>query len=140
MRTRCITYGIDDLDRAIADSEARGLVKVLVKPGTDKILGCTIAGANAGEILAEFIAAMKHGIGLNGILGTIHIYPTYAESNKYAAGVWKRSTVTHGQMAFAQAFHDWTRGEAGVAGVIGKIFALSDKRPYYPVAQAHGDD
>jgi pyruvate/2-oxoglutarate dehydrogenase complex dihydrolipoamide dehydrogenase (E3) component len=134
------TYGIDDLDRAIADSEARGLVKVLVKPGTDKILGCTIAGANAGEILAEFTAAMKHGIGLNGILGTIHIYPTYAESNKYAAGVWKRSTVTHGQMAFAQAFHDWTRGEAGLGSVIGKIFALNDKRPYYPAAQGHGDD
>jgi hypothetical protein len=134
------TYGIDDLDRAIADSEARGLVKVLVKPGTDKILGCTIAGANAGEILAEFTAAMKHGFGLNAILGTIHIYPTYAESNKYAAGAWKRSTVTQGQMAFAQAFHDWTRGEAGFGSLVGKIFALNDRRPYYPAPQSHGDD
>jgi len=134
------TFGIDDLDRAIADSEARGLVKVLVRPGTDKILGCTIAGANAGEILTEFTAAMKHGFGLNAILGTIHIYPTYAESNKYAAGVWKRSTVTHGQMALAQAFNDWTRGEAGLAGVIGKLFGLGDKRPYYQPAEGHGDD
>jgi dihydrolipoamide dehydrogenase len=134
------SYGIDDLDRAIADSEARGIVKVLVKPGTDKILGCTIAGANAGEILAEFTAAMKHGFGLNAILGTIHIYPTYAESNKYAAGVWKRSTVTHGQMAFAQAFHEWTRGAGGLGNLVGKIFALSDKRPYYPATPSHGDD
>jgi dihydrolipoamide dehydrogenase len=135
-----LTYGIDDLDRAIADSEARGLVKVLVKPGTDTILGCTIAGANAGEILTEFTAAMKHGFGLNKILGTIHIYPTYAESNKYAAGVWKRSTVTQGQMALAQAFNDWTRGDGGLGSVIGKLFALRDKRPYYPAAEAHGDD
>jgi pyruvate/2-oxoglutarate dehydrogenase complex dihydrolipoamide dehydrogenase (E3) component len=125
------TYAIDDLDRAIADSEAKGLVKVLVKPGTDRILGCTIAGHNAGEILTEFTAAMKHGFGLNKILGTIHIYPTYAESNKYAAGVWKRSTVTHGQMALAEAFNDWTRGDAGLASVIGRLFALRDKRPYY---------
>ena len=134
------TYGIDDLDRAIADSEAKGLVKVLVKPGTDKILGCTIAGANAGEILVEFTAAMKHGFGLNAILGTIHIYPTYAESNKYAAGVWKRSTVTQGQMAVAAAFNDWTRGDAGLGSVIAKLFALKDKRPYYAVAESHGDD
>ena len=134
------TYGIDDLDRAIADSEAHGLVKVLVRPGTDRILGCTIAGANAGEIIAEFVAAMRHGFGLDKILGTIHIYPTYAESNKYAAGAWKRSTVTHGQMAVAQAFNDWTRGDAGLASVLGKLFALTDKRRYYPAAPAHGDD
>ena len=134
------TYPIDDLDRAIADSEAHGLVKVLVRPGTDKILGCTIAGTNAGEIITEFVAAMRHGFGLEKILGTIHIYPTYAESNKYAAGVWKRSTVTHGQMALAQAFNDWTRGEAGLAAVLGKVFALNDKRRYYPAAPAPGDD
>jgi len=134
------TYSIDDLDRAIADSEAHGLVKVLVRPGTDTILGCTIAGTNAGEIIAEFVAAMRHGFGLGKILGTIHIYPTYAESNKYAAGVWKRSTVTHGQMAVAQAFNDWTRGEAGLGTVLGKLFALKDKRRYYPAAEAPGDD
>ena len=134
------TYPIDDLDRAIADSEAHGLVKVLVRPGTDKILGCTIAGTNAGEIIAEFVAAMRHGFGLGKILGTIHIYPTYAESNKYAAGVWKRSTVTHGQMAVAQAFNDWTRGEAGLAALLGKLFSLKDKRRYYPAPHAPGDD
>jgi hypothetical protein len=75
---------------------------------------------------------MRHGIGLNKVLGTIHIYPTLAEANKYAAGVWKRSTVTHGQMAFLAAFHDWTRGEGGFGAVLGKVAALvSDKRPYH---------
>ncbi len=134
------SYAIDDLDRAIADGEAHGLVKVLVRPGTDKILGCTIGGTNAGEIIAEFVAAMRHGFGLEKILGTIHIYPTYAESNKFAAGVWKRSTVTQGQMALAQAFHDWTRNGSGLGTVLGKLFALKDKRPYYPAVEAHGDD
>ena len=85
------TYGIDDLDRAIADAEAHGLVKVLTVPGKRRILGATIVGEHAGELIVEFIAAMKHGIGLNKILGTIHIYPTLSEANKYAAGVWKRA-------------------------------------------------
>jgi dihydrolipoamide dehydrogenase len=138
---RVLTYGIDDLDRAIADSEARGLVKVLVKPGTDKILGCTIAGANAAEILTEFTAGMRHGFGMKAILSTIHIYPTYAESNKYAAGAWKRTTATHGKIAFVQAFNDWTRGDGGFATVIGKLVGvLTDTRPYFPAAPAHGDD
>jgi dihydrolipoamide dehydrogenase len=134
------TYGIDDLDRAIADTENRGLVKVLTARGTGKILGCTIAGANAGEIIIEFVAAMRHGFGLDKILGTIHIYPTYAESNKYAAGAWKRSTVTRGQMALATAFNDWTRGDAGLAHVLASVFRLKDKRRYYDVAESHGDD
>jgi hypothetical protein len=124
-------------------------VKVLTARGTDRILGCTIAGPNAGEIIVEFVAAMRHGFGLNRILGTIHIYPTYAESNKYSAGAWKRSRVTRGQMEVATAFNDWTRGDAGLGTVIGKLFALSDKRPYYDAAGAsaatgmagsHGDD
>ena len=85
------TYGIDDLDRAIADGEAQGVVKVLTVPGKDRILGVTIAGEHAGDLIVEYITAMKHGIGLNKILGTIHIYPTLAEANKYAAGVWKRA-------------------------------------------------
>ena len=134
------TYAIDDLDRAIADSEARGLVKVLVRPGTDRILGCTIGGANAGETIAEFVAAMRHGFGLGKILGTIHIYPTYAESNKYAAGVWKRSTVTRGQMALAQAFNDWTRGEGGLGAVLGKLPGLRDKRRYHASPASPGDE
>jgi pyruvate/2-oxoglutarate dehydrogenase complex dihydrolipoamide dehydrogenase (E3) component len=134
------TYGIDDLDRAIADSDNRGLVKVITAKGSDKILGCTIAGANAGEIIVEFVAAMRHGFGLNKILGTIHIYPTYAESNKYAAGVWKRATVTRGQMEVATAYNDWTRGEAGIGRVLGSLLRLKDKRRYYEVAESHGDD
>jgi pyruvate/2-oxoglutarate dehydrogenase complex dihydrolipoamide dehydrogenase (E3) component len=134
------TYGIDDLDRAIADSESRGLVKVLTAKGTDRILGCTIAGASAGEIIVEFVAAMRHGFGLNKILGTIHIYPTYAESNKYTAGAWKRSTVTRGQMEVAAAFNDWTRGDAGLGHVLASPFRLKDKRRYYEVAESHGDD
>jgi pyruvate/2-oxoglutarate dehydrogenase complex dihydrolipoamide dehydrogenase (E3) component len=124
-------YHLDDLDRAIADGEAHGRVKVLTKPGTDRILGATIAGEHAGDLLAEFVMAMRHGVGLNKILGTIHTYPTLAEANKYVAGVWKRSKVTRGQMAFAGAFNDWTRGEAGFASVLGKVFALKDKTPYH---------
>jgi len=128
------TYGIDDLDRAIADGEAHGYVKVLTTPGTDKILGVTIAGEHAGDILIEFITAMKYGLGLNKIMGTIHTYPTLGEANKYAAGVWKRSTVTKGQQAFLEAFQNWTRGAGGLGGVIGKVGALlRDKRPAYDV-------
>ena len=135
------TYGIDDLDRAIAESAAHGLVKVLVKPGTDKVIGATIAGEHAGELIAEFVAAMRHGFGLNKILGTIHAYPTWVEANKYVAGQWKRSTATEGQMAFLAAFHAWTRGEAGLGALLGRIGGLvSDKRPHYGAAEAHGDD
>jgi dihydrolipoamide dehydrogenase len=126
------TYGIDDLDRAIADSEAHGFVKVLTVPGTDKILGVTIAGEHAGDLIAEYVMAMKHGLGLNKILGTIHIYPTLAEANKYAAGNWKRGTVTRGQWTFLEAFQQWRRGAAGIGGVIGSIGALlGDKAPAY---------
>jgi dihydrolipoamide dehydrogenase len=134
------TYGIDDLDRAIADGAAHGLVKVLTKPGSDRILGATIAGEHAGDLLAEFVLAMRHGIGLNKILGTIHTYPTMAEANKYAAGNWKRAHVTQGQMAFASAYQAWTRGEAGLASVLARLTALADKRPYYGQFEAPGND
>lgn len=103
-------YGIDDLDRAIADSEAHGFVKVLTVPGKDKILGVTIVGAHAGDIIPEFILAMKHGLGLNKILGTIHIYPTLGEANKYAAGVWRKAHVPKLGLAFMEKFHRWRRG------------------------------
>jgi len=103
-------YGIDDLDRAVADEEAHGVVKVLTVPGKDRILGVTIAGEHAGDLIAEYVAAMKHGIGLNKILGTIHIYPTLAEANKYAAGVWKRAHAPHKLLGYAERFHAWMRG------------------------------
>ncbi|WP_300715767.1 FAD-dependent oxidoreductase [Hydrogenophaga sp.] len=103
-------YGIDDLDRAIADSEAHGFVKVLTVPGKDTILGVTIVGTHAGDLLAEYVLAMKHGLGLNKILGTIHTYPTLAEANKYAAGEWKRAHAPQQLLAWVGRFHDWRRG------------------------------
>jgi pyruvate/2-oxoglutarate dehydrogenase complex dihydrolipoamide dehydrogenase (E3) component/uncharacterized membrane protein YdjX (TVP38/TMEM64 family) len=100
-------YGIDDLDRAIADGTDRGFVKVLTAPGKDKILGAVIVGAHAGDVLAEFVLAMKHGLGLNKILGTIHTYPTMAEANKYAAGVWKRANAPQRALKWADKFFAW---------------------------------
>lgn len=118
------TYGIEDLDRAIADENAHGVVKVLTVPGKDRILGATIAGEHAGDLIIEFILAMRHGIGLNKILRTIHIYPTLAEANKYAAGAWKRSGVTTGQLAFANAYQSWMRGTASFASVVSHLLRL----------------
>jgi pyruvate/2-oxoglutarate dehydrogenase complex dihydrolipoamide dehydrogenase (E3) component/uncharacterized membrane protein YdjX (TVP38/TMEM64 family) len=102
-------YGIDDLDRAIADSAAHGWVKVLTVPGKDTILGVTIVGVHAGDLLAEYVLAMKHGLGLNKILGTIHIYPTLAEANKYAAGEWKRAHQPTRLLEWVAGFHAWRR-------------------------------
>jgi pyruvate/2-oxoglutarate dehydrogenase complex dihydrolipoamide dehydrogenase (E3) component/uncharacterized membrane protein YdjX (TVP38/TMEM64 family) len=103
-------YGIDELDRAIADGTASGIVKVLTMPGKDRILGVTIVGEHAGDLIVEFIAAMKHGIGLNKILGTIHIYPTLAEANKYAAGAWKKAHAPQGALRQVERLHAWMRG------------------------------
>jgi pyruvate/2-oxoglutarate dehydrogenase complex dihydrolipoamide dehydrogenase (E3) component/uncharacterized membrane protein YdjX (TVP38/TMEM64 family) len=103
-------YGLDDLDRAIADSEDHGMVKVLTRPRSDKILGVTIAGAHAGDLIAEFVLAMKHGLGLNKILGTIHIYPTLAEANKYAAGAWKKAHTPENILRWLARYHAWMRG------------------------------
>lgn len=103
-------YGIDDLDRAIADEAAHGLVKVLTVPGKDRIIGATIVGEHAADLIVEFIAAMKHGIGLNKILGTIHIYPTLAEANKYAAGAWKKAHAPERLLRQVERFHAWMRG------------------------------
>ena len=102
-------YGIDDLDRAITDSEDHGVVKILTVPGKDKILGVTIVGAHAGDLIAEYVLAMKHGLGLNKMLGTIHIYPTMAEANKYAAGVWKRNHKPEKLLEWVGKFHAWRR-------------------------------
>jgi pyruvate/2-oxoglutarate dehydrogenase complex dihydrolipoamide dehydrogenase (E3) component/uncharacterized membrane protein YdjX (TVP38/TMEM64 family) len=106
-------YGIDDLDRAIidqgADGTAHGFVKVLTVPGKDRILGVTIVGEHAGDLLAEYVLAMKHGLGLNRILGTIHTYPTLAEANKYAAGEWKRAHAPQRLLEWVRRYHDWER-------------------------------
>jgi pyruvate/2-oxoglutarate dehydrogenase complex dihydrolipoamide dehydrogenase (E3) component len=103
-------YPLEDLDRAIADGAACGFVKVLTVPGKDRILGVTIVGEHAGDLIAEFVMAMKHGIGLNKLLGTIHIYPTLAEANKYAAGVWKRAHAPEKLLRWVARYHDWRRG------------------------------
>mgnify|MGYP003624403737 CR=1 FL=1 len=104
------TFGIDDLDRAIADGEAHGFIKVLTVPGKDRILGVTIVGEHAGDLIAEYVLAMKQGIGLNKILGTIHIYPTLAEANKYVAGNWKKAHAPQQLLAWVERFHAWRRG------------------------------
>ena len=102
-------YDFKDLSRAIADSEAKGQIKVLTPPGKDKILGVTIAGEHAGDLIAEFVFAMQHGLGLNKILGTIHIYPTLAESVRFAAGNWKRKQVSERTMRILRTFNNWRR-------------------------------
>jgi pyruvate/2-oxoglutarate dehydrogenase complex dihydrolipoamide dehydrogenase (E3) component/uncharacterized membrane protein YdjX (TVP38/TMEM64 family) len=102
-------YGLDDLDRAIAESAAHGFVKVLTPPGKDTILGVTIVGEHAGELLAEFTLAMKHGLGLNKILGTIHPYPTWSEAAKYAAGEWKRAHAPKAALVWLERLHAWRR-------------------------------
>ncbi|HEY1286721.1 MAG TPA: FAD-dependent oxidoreductase [Burkholderiales bacterium] len=103
-------YGIDELDRAIADEAGYGMVKVLTVPGKDRILGATVVAEHAGEQIAELISAMKHRIGLNKILGTIHIYPTLAEANKYAAGAWKKAHAPERVLRVLERYHAWTRG------------------------------
>ncbi|HRP22850.1 FAD-dependent oxidoreductase [Thauera sp.] len=103
-------YGLDDLDRAIADGADHGFVKVLTVPGKDRILGASIVGEHAGELLAEFTLAMKHGLGLNKILGTIHTYPTLSEASKYAAGEWKRAHAPQRVLGWLARYHAWRRG------------------------------
>ncbi len=104
-----IRYDIGHLDRAVTESANRGFVKLLVRPGKDKILGVTIVAHNAGEMLAEYVLAMKHGLGLNKVLGTIHAYPTMAEANKYAAGEWKKAHKPERVLALAERYHRWRR-------------------------------
>jgi pyruvate/2-oxoglutarate dehydrogenase complex dihydrolipoamide dehydrogenase (E3) component len=102
-------YGLDDLDRAIADSADRGLIKVLTVPGKDRILGVTIVGEHAADLIIEYIAAMKNDIGLNRILGTIHIYPTLSEANKFVAGNWKKQHAPEKLLRWIKTYHDWMR-------------------------------
>ena len=103
-------YGLDDLDRAIADSEETGFVKVLTVPGRDRILGATIVGNHGGDLLAEFVLAMKHGLGLNKILGTIHIYPTMSEANRFAASEWRKARKPETLLKLLARYHRWRRG------------------------------
>jgi pyruvate/2-oxoglutarate dehydrogenase complex dihydrolipoamide dehydrogenase (E3) component/uncharacterized membrane protein YdjX (TVP38/TMEM64 family) len=103
------TFRFDELDRAITDEEAHGIVKVLTTPGKDRLLGATLAGPHAGDLIIEFILAMRHGLGLEKLLGTIHIYPTLVEANKYAAGAWKRAHVKPGVLQLLERYHAWMR-------------------------------
>jgi pyruvate/2-oxoglutarate dehydrogenase complex dihydrolipoamide dehydrogenase (E3) component len=103
-------YPLHELDRAVADSAREGFVKILTVPGKDRILGVTIVGENAGEIIAEYVLAMRHGLGLNKILSTIHSYPTMAEANKFAAGVWKRRHAPERLLSLVGHYHRWMRG------------------------------
>ena len=103
-------FGIDDLDRAIADEAAHGFIKVLTVPGRDRILGVTIVGEHAGDLIAEYVAAMKNRIGLNKVLGTMHIYPTLAEANKYVAGEWKRAHAPKRLLGWVRRYHQWQLG------------------------------
>jgi dihydrolipoamide dehydrogenase len=102
-------YDLDDLDRAIADGEAHGFIKVLTEPGRDRIIGVTIVGYHAAELINEFVLAMKHGIGLAKILGTIHIYPTLSEGNKFVAGEWRKARKPEGLLQWVERYHRWNR-------------------------------
>ena len=103
-------YEFAELDRAVAESARKGFIKVLTPPGKDKILGVTVVSEHAGDLIAEFVIAMKHDLGLNKILGTIHAYPTWAEGAKYAAGNWKRANAPEKLLSYVEKFHTWRRG------------------------------
>ena len=105
-----VRYDLSHLDRALAEGANRGFVKLLVQPGKDRLLGATIVAAQAGELVAELVLAMKHGLGLNKLLGTIHAYPTLTEANKYAAGEWKKAHKPERLLAWVERYHAWRRG------------------------------
>ena len=110
VRFEVTRYSLEDLDRAITDEAAHGFIKVLTVPGKDQILGVAIVGERAGDLLAEFVLAMKHGLGLNKILGTIHSYPTWPEANKYVAGEWRRAHMPSRLLGWVEKYHAWRRG------------------------------
>lgn len=103
-------YAMADSDRALAERATEGFVKVLTVPGKDRILGATLMGENAGEWLTEFTLAMKHGIGLNKLLGTIHPYPTLSEANKAVAGAWKNAHKPERLLRWLERYFAWRRG------------------------------
>ncbi|MGE3513125.1 MAG: FAD-dependent oxidoreductase, partial [Vicinamibacterales bacterium] len=123
------TYQMADLDRAIVDDETEGFVKVLTAPNSDRILGVTIVGAEAGELIAEYVLAMTHGLGLEKILSTVHAYPTRAEANRHAAGSWRRSRVTAGQQEVLAEFHAWRRGASSLLAVLSRVARLVPSTP-----------
>jgi pyruvate/2-oxoglutarate dehydrogenase complex dihydrolipoamide dehydrogenase (E3) component len=102
-------FPLHELDRAITDSATKGFVKLLTVPGKDKILGVTIVGEHAGDIIGEYVLAMRHGLGLNKILSTVHAYPTYIEANKFAAGRWKKANAPEWVFPWLDRFHSWQR-------------------------------
>ena len=105
------TYGLEDLDRAIADEEDYGLIKVLTIPGKDKILGVTICGSHTGNLLPGFVYAIKYGLGLNKIMNSIHAYPSLGEANKFVAGVWKKNHAPKRLLELIGKFHAYRRGK-----------------------------
>lgn len=108
-------YDMAELDRAIAEQATSGFVKVLTIPGRDRILGATVVGERAGEVIAEFCLAMRHRIGLSGILATVHAYPTFAEANQHVAGAWRRAHAPERVLRWLERWHRWQRHEP-VAG------------------------
>lgn len=104
------TYELSDLDRATADGADSGFVKVLTAPGKDRVLGATIVGHYAGELISEYVTAIRHGLGMNALLSTIHAYPTWTEANKFAAGAWKKARVPLRLLAWVERYHGWRRG------------------------------
>jgi pyruvate/2-oxoglutarate dehydrogenase complex dihydrolipoamide dehydrogenase (E3) component len=107
------TYDLSDLDRAIAEGENHGFVKVLTVPGRDRVLGATIVGSHAGELIAEYVTAIRHGLGMNRMLSTIHAYPTWTEASKFAAGEWKKARTPERLLAWVGRYHAWRRGDRG---------------------------
>ena len=103
------TFDVAELDRALADEEAHGVVKVITPPGKDTILGVTIVADHAGDLISEYVLAMKYGLGLKKIMGTIHIYPTLAEMNKFAASEWRKKHKPDWALELAGRYHAWRR-------------------------------
>ncbi len=105
------TYHIpfSTVDRAIADGEEDGFVKILTKRGTDKILGATVVASHAGEMISEITLAITNNIGLSGVAATIHPYPTQAEAIKKAADAYNRTRLTPRVKRLFEKFLAWQR-------------------------------
>src|SRR5437762_1273859 len=100
---------LSTVDRAIADGEEEGFVKVHVKKGTDRILGATFVARHAGEMLNELTLAMVGGLGLGTLANVIHPYPTQAEAIRKTADAYNRSRLTPRVKRVFQSWLAWTR-------------------------------